>query len=79
MIVFEDLPSLRRCLELISAEAGAELVRVKNRYSDKYDASESAGYRCARARRCRVSQIEGGGQGGGRRGRQITIFRTIAR
>ena len=44
-LVFENLPSLSRCVHHIATFPGVRIHRLKNRFSTSYDASTSAGYR----------------------------------
>ena len=44
-IVFDDLQNLAACLEAISSDPEARVVRVKNRFDPSYDGNETAGYR----------------------------------
>uniref|UniRef100_A0A7S0EEM4 Uncharacterized protein n=1 Tax=Hanusia phi TaxID=3032 RepID=A0A7S0EEM4_9CRYP len=44
-LVFERVEDLSRCLEEISQDDGVEVVRVKNRLSENFDANSTAGYR----------------------------------
>jgi hypothetical protein len=44
-IFFDDVGALLKCLEAIVSDESARLLRVTNRYSERYDAGLTAGYR----------------------------------
>ena len=44
-IFFDDVGALLKCLEVIVSDESARLLRVTNRYSQRYDAGLTAGYR----------------------------------
>eukprot|EP00960_Hanusia_phi_P077632 768720-Hanusia_phi.AAC.1 len=44
-IVFENLSSLQRCLEMIAEDSELQVIRVKNRFDRSYDPRQTGGYR----------------------------------
>ena len=44
-IVFQTIADLTNCLAALIADPEVQIMRIKNRYSREYDATQSAGYR----------------------------------